>query len=225
LMDNRIRPDHIVMSRSGSQLGESDVALLEPIGELAETLSVSSRGSEPSELESLIGAAVMESLHHRGVRVDAAFHGVFDDHTDFPAGRKTINDIWSIMPYENYVVTAQLTADEISAVMEETYTGHERRALVGLNVTTEGTGASRRVRSIAFANGRPLGRSDKYVIAFNTFDSRSAGHRFMKLRSLLDNAAAKCRLHDVQTRDALIDYFRRHKIVRKIERNPLPAAA
>jgi 2',3'-cyclic-nucleotide 2'-phosphodiesterase (5'-nucleotidase family) len=225
LMDKRIRPDHIVISRSKSQLAESDVALLEPIGELADTLSVSSTGSEPSELESLIGAAVMESLQDRGVRVDGAFHGVFDDRTDFAAGQKTINDIWSIMPYENYMVTAELKAEEMSAVMEETYANHERRALVGFNVTTEGTGSSRRVRSIAFANGRPLGRSDKYVIAFNTFDSRSAGHRFMKLRSLLDNAAASCRLHDVQTRDALIDYFRRHKIVRKITAQPLPAAA
>ena len=56
------------------------------------------------------------------------------------------------------------------------------------------------------------------VIAFNTFDSRSAGHRFMKLRALLEAPAAACTLHPVQTRDALIDYFRRHGVVHKIAR-------
>jgi hypothetical protein len=69
---------------------------------------------------------------------------------------------------------------------------------------------------MALAGGRPLVRGKKYVIAFNTFDSRSAGHHFMKLRALLETAAANCTLHQVQTRDAVIDYFRRHKIVHKI---------
>jgi hypothetical protein len=54
------------------------------------------------------------------------------------------------------------------------------------------------------------------VIAFNSFDSRSAGHRFMKLRGLLETPAANCTMHPVQTRDALIDYFRRHKVVHRI---------
>ena len=65
-------------------------------------------------------------------------------------------------------------------------------------------------------DGRPLERSKKYLIALNSFDARSAGHHFMKLRALLETPAAKCVMHPVQTRDALIDYFRRHKIVHKI---------
>jgi hypothetical protein len=66
----------------------------------------------------------------------------------------------------------------------------------------------------------------EYVIAFNAFDSRSAGHRFMKLRTLLETPSANCTLHQVQTRDALIDYFRRHRTVHKItaERKFLVAA-
>jgi hypothetical protein len=38
----------------------------------------------------------------------------------------------------------------------------------------------------------------------------------MKLRALLETPSANCTLHQVQTRDALIDYFRRHRIVHKI---------
>jgi hypothetical protein len=48
----------------------------------------------------------------------------------------------------------------------------------------------------------------------------------MKLRDLLETAAANCILHPVQTREALIDYFRRHKIVHRVRSTPeLPLAA
>ena len=56
-------------------------------------------------------------------------------------------------------------------------------------------------------DGRSFDRSKKYLIAFNSFDSRSAGHHFMKLRALLETQSAKSVMHPVQTRDALIDYF------------------
>jgi DNA phosphorothioation-dependent restriction protein DptG len=38
----------------------------------------------------------------------------------------------------------------------------------------------------------------------------------MKLRAFVERPEARSILHPVQTRDALIDYFRRHKIVHKI---------
>ena len=100
--------------------------------------------------------------------------------------------------------------------MEEVYASHEKRNLLGFEVKTEGRSYDRRIISMTLADGRPLARGNKYVIAFNSFDSRSAGHRFMKLRTLLETPAARCTLHPVQTRDALIDYFRRHKIVHRV---------
>jgi len=47
----------------------------------------------------------------------------------------------------------------------------------------------------------------------------------MKLRALLDAPAANCKLHDLKTRDALIDYFRRHKVVHKIVAGAVVATA
>jgi len=77
-----------------------------------------------------------------------------------------------------------------------------------------------------FADGRALERDKRYTIAFNSFDARSGGHHFMKLRSLLARPEANSVLHPVQTRDAVIDYFRRHKVVQKIAaRPPLKTAA
>ena len=226
LMDNRFHLDHVVISRVKSQLAESEAALSQPIGELAETLRARSRLGQPSDVEKLIGAAIMEALLERNVSVDAAMHGVFDDNAQLVAGPKTVNDIWNVIPYENYIVTAQLSPDEIKAVMEEVYAGRERRSLLGFEVKLDGRGSTRKIASMTLADSSPLERGKKYVIAFNSFDARSAGHHFMKLSALLETPAASCVMHPVQTRDALIDYFRRHKIVHKIaEGRAWPAAA
>jgi 2',3'-cyclic-nucleotide 2'-phosphodiesterase (5'-nucleotidase family) len=216
LMDSRFHLDHIVLSRDKSELDESEKTLSEPIGELAETLHARGRPGEPSDVERLIGAAVVEALQDRKIAVDGVFHGVFDTEAPLAAGPKTINDIWNVIPYENCLVTAELMSDEVKALMEEAYASHEDRNLMGFNIRTEGRGRNRRITLLSLASGQPLERNKRYTIAFNTFDSRSAGHRFMKLRSLLERSEANCTFHPVQTRDALIDYFRRHQVVERI---------
>jgi 2',3'-cyclic-nucleotide 2'-phosphodiesterase (5'-nucleotidase family) len=216
LMDNRFPLDDVVVSRVKPQLAESGAALAQPIGELAQTLHARSRPGRPSDIERLIGAATMEALGERNAAVDGVMHGVFDENANLTAGPKTVNDIWNVIPYENYIVTAELTSDEIKSFMEEVYASHERRNLLGFQVRLEGRGADCRITSMTLQDGRPLDRSKEYVIAFNSFDSRSAGHHFMKLRVSLESPSAKCVMHPVQTRDALIDYFRRHKIGHKI---------
>ncbi len=215
-MDHRFGLDPVVMSRARTQLAESDVALSQPIGELGETLRARSRPGAPSDIEKLIGASIMEALLERRVQVDGAMHGVFDEKANLVAGPKTVKDVWNVVPYENCVVTAELAPDEIKAVMEEVYASHERRNLLGFEIKTEGRGYDRRITSMTLDDGRSLHRGKKYVIAFNSFDSCSAGHRFMKLRALLEIPTVNCTMHPIQTRDALIDYFRRHKVVHRI---------
>jgi len=216
VMDNRFRFDHVIVSRAKSLLAESDAALAQPIGKLAETLRGRSRPGMPSAVERLIGAAIMEALRERSVPVAGVMHGTFNDKADLVAGPKSVNDIWNLLPYENYIVTAELTPEETKTVMEEVFTSHEKRNLLGFEVKTEGRGYDCRIVSMTLADGRPLDRSEKYVIAFNSFDSRSGGHHFMKLRALLETPSANSTLHPIQTRDALIDYFQRHKIVYRV---------
>jgi len=216
LMDSRFDPDPVVLSRAGSQLAESEASLAQSIGELTDTLHARGRRGHPSEIEKLIGAAITETLGERSVVVDAVLHGVFDENAKLAAGLTTINDIWNIIPYENLIVTATLSPDEIKSVMEEVYASREPRSLLGMVLTVEGRGLYRRITSMAFPDGRQLERDKRYVIAVNSFDARSAGHRFMRLRALLERAESNCVLHPVQTRDAVIDYFRRHKSVQRI---------
>src|SRR5437773_2538681 len=216
LMDNRFPLDDVVVSRAKPQLAESDAALAEPIGELAESLHAPSRPGRPSDIERLIGAAIMEALRERNIPVDGVMHGVFDENANLAAGAKRVNEIWNMVPYENYIVTAALSPAEIKTVMEEVYASHDRRNLSGIELQTEGRGSDRRITSMKLPGVRSLERGKKYMVAFNSFDSRSAGHHFMKLRALLETPSVNYVMHPVQTRDALIDYFRRHKIVHKI---------
>ena len=216
LMDSEVDPDQVVLSRAASQLAESEAALAQPIGEVTETLHARGRRGQPSQIEKLIGAAITETLAERSIMVDAVLHGVFDQNAKLAAGRVTVNDVWNIIPYENLIVTATLSPDEIKSVMEEMYASHEPRSLLGIAVKMEGGGPDRRVAFMTFPNGRALERDKKYLIAVNSFDARSGGHHFMKLRALLDRAEANRVLHPVQTRDALIEYFRRHRVVQRI---------
>src|SRR5437879_2317468 len=225
LMNNRIPMDHVVLSRTKPQLDASACALAQPIGTLAETLHVRGRPDEPSEVEALIGAAILEALRERGIAVDGAMHGVFDEKNNFVDGPKTVNDIWNLIPFENYVVTAELTPEEIKTVVEEVYASREPRNLLGFEIETEGSGYERRIAAVRLADGGTLERDKRYLIAFNTFDSRSAGHRFMKLRALLATAPTRCTFHPVQTRDVVIDYFRRHQVVHKIAAQNTAATA
>jgi len=226
LMDNRLGFDPIILSRAKSQLAESETALSEPIGELAETMRGRSRPGQPSDVERLIGAAIMEMLMERSVPVDGVMHGTFDDRADLVAGTKTVNDVWSVIPYENYIVTAQLSPEEIKVAMEDAFASHEKRNLLGFEVKTEGHGDDCKIVSMTLADREPLDRNKKYIVAFNSFDACSGGHHFMKLRAFLERPEVNCVLHPVQTRDALIGYFQRHKIVRRIAAvNPLAIAA
>ena len=216
LMDNRFHSDHAVVSRAAAQLAESKMALAQSIGELTETLHARGRNGRPSEIERLIGAAMMESLSERNIVVNAVIHGVFDENAKLSAGPITVNDVWNILPFENLIVTATLSPEEIKSVMEEVNASHEPRSLLGIAVRMEGRGSDRRIISMALPDGRALERDRRYLIAVNSFDARSGGHHFMKLRALLDRPEANCVLHAVQTRDAVIDYFRRHKVVQRI---------
>ena len=224
LMDRRIRPNHVVLSRAKPFLEQSAAELAEAIGTLAETLRFRGRPGEPSEVEEFIGTAIIEEMQQRNVRVDGALHGVFDE-KDFSAGPKTVNDIWQLMPFENYIVTTALTSEEITAVMEEVFASREPRNLLGFEIQTEGTRYGRRITDLRLAKGRPLERGQRYPIAFNSFDSRSGGHHFMKLRALLETPATNCTFHPVLTRDAMLGYFRRHCVVHKIARVRTSAAA
>jgi 2',3'-cyclic-nucleotide 2'-phosphodiesterase/3'-nucleotidase len=214
LMDRSIALDPAILSRAQPQLERAEHILSEPIGELADSLSTNALPGEPNAVVLLIAAAIREALGARGLTIDGVFHGLFEEHT-FQAGRKTIGDLWAILPYENFLVTAELDAVGLRVMMEEVFQSRETRSLAGFRFALTGERNHRRLTTLVRADGRPLDPGRRYRIAFNTFDASSGGHRFMKLREMLARPEARCTFHPIQTREALIAYFHHHKIVRR----------
>ena len=111
-------------------------------------------------------------------------------------------------------------------MMEEVLESRETRSLAGFRIDLAGAGKNRRLTNLRLADGPPLDPARRYRIAMNTFDASSGGHRFLKLRQMLERPEARCTFHPVLTRDALIAYFRRHQVVRRSQLDwPLKAAA
>jgi 2',3'-cyclic-nucleotide 2'-phosphodiesterase (5'-nucleotidase family) len=218
LMDHRIALDPVIISRTQAQRDRTDAVLAEPVGELADTLSAHAPPGEPSPIELLIAAAISEDLRERGLTIDGVFHGLFDEHA-FKKGPKTIGDLWNVLPYENFLVTAELDAIALKVMMNEVFESRETRSLAGFRFEVIGEQRNRRLTNLRLADGRPLDLSRRFVIAMNSFDASSGGHRFMKLREVLARPEARTTFHPLQTREALISYFRRHKMVHR-----LPAA-
>jgi len=226
MMDDRFSLDPVVLSRAQPQLDRAAAVLATPIGELADTLSINGPAGELSDLAALIAAAISEALAERGQRIDGVFHGLFEDKHALRKGEKTIGDIWQILPFESFVVTGEFTPTDLKVIMQEVWQSREMRSLSGFKMIVEGQGKNRRLTSLCLADDRPLDPAKRYRIALNTFDARSAGHRFMKLRAILERPDARCVFHPVQTRETLIDYFRRHKVVHRLPRaGPYKAAA
>src|SRR5262249_6927589 len=118
---------------------------------------------------------------------------------------------------ENFLVTGELDAIELRIMMEEAFQSRENRSLAGFRFVITGERNRPRLTNLVRADGQPLDPSRRYRIAFNTFDASSGGHRFMKLHEILSRPEARSTFHPIQTREALIAYFRRHQIVRRSE--------
>jgi 2',3'-cyclic-nucleotide 2'-phosphodiesterase (5'-nucleotidase family) len=215
LMDHRIPPDPVVLGRAQPQLDRAATVLAQPVGELADTLRVKAPPGEPCEVVRLIAAAITETLEEHHVVIDGVFHGLFEQQHAFLKGLKTVDDIWTILPYENFLVTAELGPIELRVMMEEVLQSRETRALSGFLFSVTGEGGNQRLTNLRLTDGRPLDPSRRYRIAMNTFDASSGGHRFMKLRQMLARPEARLTFHPIQSRDALIAYFRRHNVVRR----------
>src|SRR2546430_17158526 len=91
--------------------------------------------------------------------------------------------------------------------MKDVFASREKRNLLGFELKTEGRRDDCKIVSMALANRQPLDRNKKYVIVLNSFDARSGGHHFMKLRAFLERPEAHCIQHPVKTRVALIGFF------------------
>lgn len=211
VMDTDMPMDPVVVDLCRERLDVSAAALAQPVGRLAHTLSVESRPGRPSEIERLIATAMMQKLGQSGHPVDGVIHGQFS-RQDFAAGDKTVRDLWPVMPFENFIITARLTPRQIVRIMEDLY-NNTPRSLMGLSADVVERNGVFSVRRILQADGRPADSNRRYTIALNSWDAQSGGGRMMLLRRILDEPESRRTLVRVQTRQAMIEFFMDRQVV------------
>jgi len=214
LMDARIEADPVVLEAAAKDLEEAKTYMEVEVGEVLGTISHNSGGQGKSSLlQHLISAALEHAAKKDKLVPDGVFHGTFGSGTMEP-GKKTMADMWKVLPYENRVVALYLTREEIVSVMNESLQISSDRALYGFELELERAEASkgeqktevfvRSLRSVRTPDA-PVGH--RYCVLCNAYDAQSGGKRLMRLRALAQSPECKATLLTMSSREALIDYF------------------
>jgi 2',3'-cyclic-nucleotide 2'-phosphodiesterase/3'-nucleotidase len=206
-MDHTIPLDPLVLSLTQKELGIAEQVLGREVGELTEPFGASLAFDRPGEQERLIGSAMLAALRREGVEIDAVAHGLFEKRATLPAGRKTVADIWTLLPYENQVVTVELSCADLITVAQELSTDRDLRPLMGLRVVGTGSGSKFVAKELRSRDGSPLPGKPTYRLALNSYDSQSAGGRLPQLAQLVQSPTSRRILHRITIRDAVIDFF------------------
>lgn len=214
-MDRSVELDAMIVSASARDVEASNAELRKEIGELAEPLSCKGSPGEPAPSLRLIMSAIRHSLEKRGQKVAGVLHGLFLDDKDLAAGKKTIADAWEIIPYENRLATVELTGADLASVGEETMSERSStHGLSGFKVTVTGKGQNLKITGLTFPDGKPVEAGQRYRIALNGYDAQSGSRRYGLLANLCAAPEAKMTLHDIESRDAVIEFFTDRRTVR-----------
>ncbi|MFM7205603.1 MAG: bifunctional metallophosphatase/5'-nucleotidase [Planctomycetaceae bacterium] len=198
LMDDRFELDPGVMAAAGPGLEEADATLARRVATVAQPIGGKGRGSG---LARLLCETFAAALQRCGTRVDAVFHGTFGT-GDVAAGPLTVADCWRIIPYENMLVTAEVTAAELLAIVSEDARQKDSdRTLWPLDVVL---GDDRKPVTLRDGDGQ-VAPDRRLTIAMNAYDAQSGGRRLMRTREILAATEAKRRTWPIDTRSALVD--------------------
>ncbi|MFM8735685.1 MAG: bifunctional metallophosphatase/5'-nucleotidase [Pirellulales bacterium] len=198
LMDDRFALDPAVMELAGPGLEAADAQLAREVATVKRGLSGRGRGSE---MANLLCECFAAALAKQGTPVDGVFHGTFNA-GDLQPGRLTVADCWRIIPYENLLVTAEVTtADLLAIVAEDRRQKESDRTLWPFEVVAGDGGEAPRLR----LKGTDVPPDRRFTIGFNAYDAQSGGRRLMQTREILAAAAAKRTTTRIDSRSALID--------------------
>ena len=116
--------------------------------------------------------------------------------------------LFELVPYENDIYTARLTAEELAEVVAEQWRNRKSYVFCGLY----GVSASMD-RDLARLDPLPqglLGRDGRVQVAFNSYTAAGGGGRFPVLAEILDRPGSRKRNTGIATRDALRAFLKRH---------------
>ncbi len=198
LMDGRYELDPVVMEMADPEIKTAEEQLARRLGVVKSVIPGKGRGSA---LVQLFCELFSEALTRNGTPVDGVFHGTFGT-GDLAAGEIHVGDCWKLLPYENRLAVAEVTAEELIEIVKEDRKERQSDRLLWpfeLKLDREGN------PKVFTHQGKPVAAGRRFTIGFNSYDVQSGGRRLMRLREIIANPAAKRVTTGIDTRSALID--------------------
>ncbi len=148
---------------------------VEPIA--AQVLGEAATALHRRRPESTIGDFICDAIRE-DVKADIAFQNPGGMRADLDAGPITVGDVYAIMPFDNTIVTLELTGAQVRLALEQSLRGDRVTQVSGVRYRYDASRpAMDRVVELTLADGRPLEPQQSYVVAVNNFMA-SGGDRY-----------------------------------------------
>jgi len=179
-------------------------------------------GEAPEDMESPVQTLISEVISD-SVNADVVFHGAFSSGCVISNNKMTVADLYKIIPYENRIVTAELTADEITYLIDsmlEWWGTPSFNYPYGLKVKIDVDGLpGERVLSIRDKSNKPLDPDKRYTVAFNSYVAASGGKEFMPVRAVLSKNTSLTKDVPLTTRESVLNFLKKKKVYKPYIQN------
>ena len=216
-VDSKV-PDHPALAaRLRADLDATRTFLTQEVAVAEIELTGTPDAAGESGLQALFGAALREATG-----CDFVFHGSLTREGGIQPGPITEQDLWRVVPYENRIGVAKLTAAEIRAILEESaaHLGRwSRMGAWGLRVEIDPEApAGQRLRSVRKADGGALHGRKRYACAFNSHTLASSGGRYPELHRIVTRPQSRLELTKMDTREAVRRWLRKRGTLHGVPR-------
>jgi 2',3'-cyclic-nucleotide 2'-phosphodiesterase (5'-nucleotidase family) len=104
------------------------------------------------------------------VKVDVALQNPGGMRADLDAGPITRGDVYAIMPFDNTIVTLELTGALVKQALEQSLRGDRVTQVSGVRYVFDASKpAGQRITQLTLADGSPIDEQKTYTVAANNF--------------------------------------------------------
>ncbi|MGM0381389.1 MAG: bifunctional metallophosphatase/5'-nucleotidase [bacterium] len=165
LYDYRYRPDTAVEKRLQPYLEQVDDELSAVVG--TTTAPIKRDPTKTSPLGNLV-----TDVMRRSVGADLAFQNAFGIRDNLPEGEVTRRDVFSVLPFKNYLVELKLKGKTVRKVFEGMFRGEKKGAVTqfsGAEVEVDFSRPEGKRVVRLYINGQPLEEDKVYTVVTSNF--------------------------------------------------------
>ncbi len=173
-----------------------------PVAKLDFELGPMKNGLKPNRLAELICLAMAEAAG-----ADAAFSGTLSNYKVSP-GTLNERELFLLAPYTDSIEVRSLSPARIRAILRELETKRKTDACMMYTGFTAPDGIDGAL--VLGKTGKPIPETGRIKVAVNTYDAHGAGGRYPKLKEIMESVKPPNNVPDVDIRDALRAYLKKH---------------